>query len=68
MSSQPPMESYLAFLQNDILYSNVLPISSQLRFKATFPVSQGWLIIAGYTLSRVFVIFYLECLCLIVEK
>ena len=49
MSSQPPMGGHLAIPQNDILYRNVSPMSSHLRLKATFPVSQVWLLIAGST-------------------
>ena len=47
MSSQLPMGGHLAIPLNSILYTNVLPISSHLRLKATFSVSQGWLLIAG---------------------
>ena len=49
MSSQPPMGGHLAIHKNDILYTNVPPMSSHLHLKATFPVSQGWLLIAGST-------------------
>ena len=41
MSSQPPT--------GGIFHRNVPPKSSHLRLKATFPVSQGWLLIAGST-------------------
>ena len=47
MSSQPPMGGHLAIPQNAILYTNEPPMSSHLHLKATFPVSQGWLLIAG---------------------
>ena len=43
------MGGHLAFPQNGILYTNEPPMSSHLRLKATFPVSQGWLLIAGST-------------------
>ena len=61
MSSQPPimpMVGHLAILQNDIFYTNEPPMKSHLVQKATFPISQrrltfpmsqGWLLIAGYT-------------------
>ena len=49
MSSQPPMEGHLAIPQNDNSYTNKPPMSSHLPLKATFPVSQGWLLIAGST-------------------
>ena len=39
----------LAIPQNDISYKNEPPMSSHLPQKATFPVSQGWLLIAGST-------------------
>ena len=48
-SYEPPMGGHLAIPQNGILYTNVPPMSSHLRLKATFPVSQGWLLIAGST-------------------
>ena len=51
MSSQPPMGGHLAIHKNYILYTNVPPMSSHLHLKATFPVSQGWLLIAGSTVS-----------------
>ena len=35
--------------QNAILYTNVPPMSRHLRLKATFSVSQRWLLIAGST-------------------
>ena len=47
MSSQPPMGGHLAIPQNGILYTNVPPLSSYLRLKATFPVAQGWLLIGS---------------------
>ena len=52
MSSQPftcPMGGHLAIPQNGISYTNEPPMSSHLPSKATFPVSQGWLLIAGST-------------------
>ena len=49
MSSQPPMEGHLTIPQNRISYTNEPPMSSHLPLKATFPVSQGWLLIAGST-------------------
>ena len=49
MSSQPPMGGHLAIPQNGILYTNEPPMGSHLHLKATFPVSQGWLLIAGST-------------------
>ena len=52
MSSQPPMGGYLAIPQSGILYTNVPPISSHLHLKAAFPVSQGWLLIAGSTVPQ----------------
>ena len=44
MSSQPPMGGHLDIPQNGILYTNVLDL-----LKVTLPVSQWWLLIAGYT-------------------
>ena len=49
LSSQPPIGGHLDSLQNGILYTNSPPMSSHLRLKATSPVSQGWLLIAGST-------------------
>ena len=51
MSSQPPMGGNLVIPQNDILFTNEPPMSSHLSEKATFPVSQGLLLIAGSTLA-----------------
>ena len=39
----------LGHSQNDILYTNVPPMSSYRHLQATIPVSQGWLLIAGST-------------------
>ena len=47
MSSQPPMASP----QNGILYTNEPSMSNHLHLKATFPLSQGWLLIAGFTVA-----------------
>ena len=47
MSSQPLMGGHLVIPQNDISDTNKPPMSSHLRVKATFPVSRGWLLIAG---------------------
>ena len=49
MSSQPPMGSHLVIPRNGISYTNEPPMSSHLPLKATFPVSQGLLLIAGST-------------------
>ena len=46
---QPTSYGTWPFTKIVILYANELPISSHLRLKATFPVSQGWLLIAGST-------------------
>ena len=52
MSSHYEQTSYgnLSIPQNDIFYTNEPPMSSHLHLKATFPVSQGWLLIASSTL------------------
>ena len=52
MSSQHPMGGHLAIPQKGILYTNEPPMSSRLHQKATFPVSQGWLVIAGSTVFK----------------
>ena len=49
MNSQPPME---AIPQNGILYTNVPSMSSHLPLEVISPVSQGWLLIAGSTVSQ----------------
>ena len=49
MSSQSPMGGHVVIPQNDISYTNEPPMSSHLPYKVTFPVSQGWLLIAGST-------------------
>ena len=51
MSSQPPMGGHVAIPQNDISYTNKPPMSSHLPQKASIPVSQGWLLIAGSEMS-----------------
>ena len=51
MSSQPPRRGHLVIPQNDILYTNDPPMCSHLREKSTFPVLQGWLLIAGSTVD-----------------
>ena len=48
MSSQPPMGGHLAFPQM-AFYIQMNLMSSHLPQNATFPVSQGWLLIAGST-------------------
>ena len=55
MSSQPSMGGHLVIPQNDILYTNVPPMSNHLRLKVTFPVSQGWLLIADSTVVKIVV-------------
>ena len=57
MSSQPPMGGHLAIPQNDISYTNEPHISSHLHYKATFPVSQGWLPIAGSTVYTILLLY-----------
>ena len=47
MSSQPPMRGHLAIPRNGILYTNEPHMCSHLCLKATFPVLQGWLLLAG---------------------
>ena len=53
MSCQPPMWGHFVIPLGGILYTNVPPISSHLRLKATFPVSHGWLLIAGSTVHYI---------------
>ena len=53
MSSQPLIKGHLTIPQNGILYRNVPPMSGHLQLKATFPVSQGWLLIAGCSTASV---------------
>ena len=57
MSSQPPMGGHLAIPQSGISHTNEPPMSRHLPSKATFPfpVSQGWLLIAGSTLVQLHV-------------
>ena len=51
MSSEPPMRGNLAITQNGILYTNEPLMCSHVHEKATFPVSQGWLLTAGSTVE-----------------
>ena len=54
MSSQPPIGDHLVIPRNDIYYANEPSTSSHLSWKATFLVSQGWLLIAGSTVPTLF--------------
>ena len=48
---------HLAIPQNGILHTNEHLMNSHHVLKATFPVSQGWLLIAGSTVVRIFIYF-----------
>ena len=49
---EPPMRGHLANPQDDILHTNEPPMNSHMSWKATFPVSKGWLLIADSTVYQ----------------
>ena len=46
------MGGHSIILQNGILYTNKPSMCNHLQKKATFPVSQRWLLIAGFTVHK----------------